>query len=60
MNDMPVAPLAFMQDANLINSSVLKKVGSTYFGRDFRKMKMNDFMKYKESIEALQQDDAEG
>ena len=60
MNDMPVAPLAFMQDAYLINSSVLKKVGSTYFGRDFRKMKMNDFMKYKESIEALQQDDAEG
>ena len=47
MNDMPVIPLVFMQDA-YIYTDVLSGIGSDYYAtRNFKKTKMKDYMTYK-------------
>lgn len=58
MEDMPVMPLVFNQDAYLINSKVLSGEKDTYWGtRDFSRLKMKNYMKYKEVI--LEAEEAE-
>lgn len=54
MEDMPVMPLLFLQDAYIYKDDVLSGIKDTYWGRDFRRMKMHDYMEYKESIEAAE------
>ena len=47
MNDMPVMPIIFLQDAYLY-TDVLSGITSTYYGtRDFSRTKMKDYMTYK-------------
>ncbi len=47
MEDMPVIPLVFLQDA-YICSSELSGISSTYYGtRDFKNTKLKDYMTYK-------------
>ena len=47
MEDMPVIPLVFLQDAYLTHKD-LTKVKSTYYGtRDFKDTKLKNYMKYK-------------
>lgn len=47
MEDMPVIPLVFLQDAYLY-SSELSGIGSTYYGtRDFNDTQLKDYMTYK-------------
>ena len=47
MNDMPVMPIIFLQDAYLY-TDVLSGISSTYYGtRDFSRTKMKDYMTYK-------------
>lgn len=53
LEDMPVIPLLFLKDAYIYNDDVLSGIRDTYWGRDFKKMKMRDYMEYKESIEAV-------
>ena len=49
MNDMPVIPLVFMQDA-YIYTDVLSGIGSDYYAtRNFKKTKMKDYMTYKQA-----------
>lgn len=56
MEEMPVMPIVFNQDAYLVNSKVLSGFKDTYWGcRDFTRMKMKNYMVYKEAIEAAQQ-----
>lgn len=46
MEDMPIIPIVFNQDAYLISKD-LKKVESTYFAtRSFKKAKLKDYQKY--------------
>ena len=54
MEDMPVMPLLFMKDAYIYNGKVLSGIKDNYWGRDFRKMKMRDYMEYKESLAAAE------
>ena len=47
LEDMPVIPLVFLQDA-YIYSDVLSGIGSTYYGtRDFNDTQLKDYMTYK-------------
>ena len=47
MEDMPVVPLVFLEDA-YIKSGELSGIGTTYYGtRDFKKTKLKDYMTYK-------------
>ena len=53
MEEMPVMPIVFNQDAYLINKNVLSGYKDTYWGtRDFKRLEMKDYMEYKEAIEA--------
>lgn len=54
LEDMPVMPLLFLKDAYIYNDDVLSGIRNTYWGRDFKRMKMRDYMEYKESIEAVE------
>jgi len=46
MEDMPVVPLFFMQDAYLIHDD-LSGYGTSYFAsREFKRMKLKDYVKY--------------
>ena len=47
IDDAVVMPVYFMQDAFMF-SDVLSHIGSTYYGRRFNNMKMDDYMSYKE------------
>lgn len=51
LEDMPVIPVLFVQDA-YVTSNVISGVKDTYWGRNFKKMKMKNYMEYKESIQA--------
>ncbi len=56
MNEMPVIPLVFNQDAYLVNTKVLSGFEDTVWGtRDFKRMKMKNYMKYKEAILAAEE-----
>jgi ABC-type transport system substrate-binding protein len=47
LEDMPVIPVVFLQDAYL-NSSELSGIESTYYGtRDFKDVQLKDYMTYK-------------
>lgn len=51
LDDMPVIPLVFLQDAYL-KSGVLSGIKTTYYGtRDFTKMKLKNYMTYKAATE---------
>lgn len=59
LSDMPIIPVVFQQEAYM-TSKVLSGVGNTYWGRNFKKTKMDDYMKHKESIQAeLAENEAE-
>lgn len=48
IEDMPVIPIYFMQDAYLVNSSQLSGIKSSYFAaRDFKKMKQKNYYEWK-------------
>ncbi len=51
LDDAVVMPVYFEQDAFMF-SDVLSGLGATYFGRDFNRMKMKDYMSYKVSEES--------
>jgi len=51
LQDMPVAPVVFLQDA-YVSSDVLSGISDTYWGRDFKRTKMKDYMTYKEEFNA--------
>ncbi len=56
MDEMPIIPLVFNQDAYLVNKKVLSGIDSTVWGtRDFTRMKMKNYMKYKEAILAAEE-----
>ncbi len=60
LDDMPVVPVVFQQDAYLA-SGELSGIESSYWGRDFKRTKMKSYMAYKESIQnELNEDEAEG
>lgn len=47
LNDMPVCPMIFLKDA-YVYSSELSGISSDYYGaRNFKKVKLNDYMTYK-------------
>lgn len=51
VQDMPVMPVIFYQDAYIYRGE-LSGIKSVYYGtRDFKKMKLKDYMTYKSSIE---------
>lgn len=56
LDDMPVIPVLFVQDA-YVSSNVLSGIKNTYWGRDFKKMKMKNYMEYKESIQAEEKEE---
>ena len=48
LDDMPVMPLIFTQDAYLVNTKQLSDIKETYFGtRDFKRMKQKNYYEYK-------------
>lgn len=50
MEEMPVMPLVFLQDAYVSNGKVLSGIKDNYYGtRDFRRMKQKNYMDYKTS-----------
>lgn len=51
LEDMPVVPVLFLQDAYVTGKAV-SGIDNTYWGRNFNKMKMKNYMEYKESIQA--------
>jgi len=56
MKDMPVIPIVFNQDAYLINTDVLSGSEDTFWAtRDFARLKMKDYMSYKEEIMAAEE-----
>lgn len=58
--DMPVMPLIFLQDYYLINDSVLSGEETRLQGfRDFSRLKMKNYMAYKEAILAAEEAEAE-
>lgn len=59
ISDMPVAPVVFHQSAYVANDA-LTGIKDSYWGRNFKSMKMKNYMEYKESIQAeLNEDEAE-
>ena len=60
IEDMPVIPVVFQQDAYLA-SGELSGIESSFWGRDFKGTKMKSYMAYKESIQnELNEDEAVG
>lgn len=56
MEDMPVAPLVFLQDAFLANDG-LSGYKTTYFGtRDFKRMKLKNYVEYLPAEETAGED----
>ncbi|MBE6708970.1 MAG: peptide ABC transporter substrate-binding protein [Ruminococcaceae bacterium] len=56
MDEMPIVPLVFNQDAYLINNNVLSGSEDTYWAtRDFKRLEMEDYMKYKKAILAAEE-----
>jgi len=56
MTDMPITPLFFNQDAYLINDKVLSGADTTIFAtHDFTRLKMKNYMAYKEAILAQEE-----
>ncbi|MBP3377380.1 MAG: peptide ABC transporter substrate-binding protein [Clostridia bacterium] len=56
MQDMPIIPLVFNQDAYLINKKVIPGSKDTFWGtRDFTRLKMKNYMAYKEEILAAEE-----
>ena len=53
---MPIVPVLFMQDAYM-SSKVISHIDNTYWGRDFKKLSMKNYMKYKESIQEANKED---
>ncbi|MBP3378757.1 MAG: peptide ABC transporter substrate-binding protein [Clostridia bacterium] len=54
LQDMPVVPLVFLQDAYLTHKD-LSKVKTTYYGvRDFRDTKLKNYMKYKAATDTTE------
>lgn len=48
IEDMPVIPIYFMQDAYLVNKSQLSGIKESYYAtRDFRKMKQKNYYEWK-------------
>ena len=47
IDDSVVMPIYFEKDA-FMYSSVLSKIGSVYYGRDFNDLRMKDYLKYKQ------------
>lgn len=56
LEDMPIVPVLFMQDAYM-SSKVISHIDNTYWGRDFKKLSMKNYMKYKESIQEANKED---
>ena len=47
MEDMPIIPIIFNQNATLINDDVLSREKFDYYGSpDFKKLKMKDYQQY--------------
>ena len=46
MEDMPVVPLYFMQDAYLIHADLSGNADSYYATREFKRMKLKDYVQY--------------
>ena len=61
LDEMPICPLVTLQSA-YIKSKILSGFDTDYYGvTDFKRVKMNDYMGYKESIQnELNEDEAEG
>ncbi len=56
LNDMPVIPIVFLQDA-YVYSDVLSGIGSDYYGtRNFKKTKMKDYMTYKQATASSEEE----
>ena len=52
LNDGPVAPVIFLQDAYVVNSKVLSGIDTDYYGtRIFSGMKQKNYMSYKVEVE---------
>ena len=53
MEEMPIIPVIFNQDAYVYNSGVLSGIKTTYYGfRNFDKLKMKDWRSYSETTAA--------
>lgn len=60
LEDMPVIPVVFLQDAYL-SSSELSGIESTYYGtRDFKDVQLKDYMTYKARTASASEDNAAG
>ncbi len=57
LEDMPVIPVVFLQDAYIYTND-LSGIGSTYFGRDFKKLKLKNYADIKAAIEAKEEEAA--
>ena len=55
MNDMPVCPIIFLQDA-YVYTTELSGIKSTYYGtRDFKKTQLKDYMTWKARTETTEE-----
>ncbi len=53
MKDMPVVPVIFLKTGHVVNEDVLSGFKTSFWGAGyFNKVKMKDYMTYKEAIEA--------
>ena len=53
LDDMPVIPVVFLKNGHAVNNDVLSGFKTTFWGTaNFKKVKMKDYMTYKEAIEA--------
>lgn len=60
LEDMPVIPLVFLQDAYLYLGE-LSGIGTTYYGtRDFNDTQLKDYMTYKARTASASEENAEG
>ena len=59
LEDMPVIPLVFLQDA-YIYTDVLSGIKSDYYStRDFKKTRLKDYMTYKAKTDTMSEEEAE-
>lgn len=55
LEDMPVIPVVFNQDAYMVNKKVISGLEDTFWGtRDFRRVKMKNYMSIKEDYLATE------
>lgn len=55
LEDMPVIPVVFLKNGHAVNKDVLSGFKTTFWGTaNFKKVKMKDYMTYKEAIEAAE------